>query len=82
MGSLKSALLFVLQSIVVGLAVAFLVVLVRPDLLPIVGGGTQGVSGYADHLLIRRSLSTRIPIIRTATDGGSRRPPGLVWHWF
>ena len=31
-------MLFVLQSIVVGLAVAFLVVLLRPDLLPAVGG--------------------------------------------
>jgi serine protease DegS len=48
LGSLKSALLFVLQSIVVGLAVAFLVVLVRPDLLPIVGDSRQGMSGYAD----------------------------------
>lgn len=49
MASLKSALLFVLQSIVVGLAVAFLVVLVRPDLLPVIGavGGGAPVS-YAD----------------------------------
>ena len=48
MGSLKSALLFVLQSIVVGLAVAFLVVLIRPDLLPGVGGGAPSVSSYSD----------------------------------
>jgi serine protease DegS len=34
---LKSALVFLLQSIVVGLAVAFLVVLLRPDLLPLLG---------------------------------------------
>ena len=33
---MKSALAFLIQSIVVGLAVAFLVVLVRPDLLPAV----------------------------------------------
>jgi serine peptidase DegS len=33
---LKSALVFILQSIVVGLAVAFVIVLVRPDLLPVV----------------------------------------------
>lgn len=47
MGGLKSALLFVLQSIVVGLAVAFLVVLIRPDLLP--GITTRvTVSSYAD----------------------------------
>ena len=34
---LKSALVFLLQSVVVGLAIAFLVVLIRPDLLPVVG---------------------------------------------
>lgn len=34
MAGLKSALVFLLQSIVAGLAVAFIVVLVRPDLLP------------------------------------------------
>ena len=35
--------MFVLQSIVVGLAAAFLVVLFRPDLLPTIGGN----SGFA-----------------------------------
>lgn len=45
----KSALLFVLQSIVVGLAVAFVVVLVRPDLLPTIGAGRNAApSSYAD----------------------------------
>lgn len=34
MADLRSVLVFLLQSIVVGLAVAFLVVLVRPDLMP------------------------------------------------
>jgi serine peptidase DegS len=34
MAEVKSALLFLLQSVVVGLAVAFVVVLVRPELLP------------------------------------------------
>lgn len=49
MAGFKSALLFVLQSIVVGLAVAFLVVLVRPDLLPVVGiGGNFAPASYAD----------------------------------
>jgi serine peptidase DegS len=43
---LKSALIFVLQSIVVGLAVAFMVVFLRPDLMPGVGG--QGPASYAD----------------------------------
>ncbi len=37
MKNFNSALVFLLQSIVVGLAVAFLVVLVRPDLMPALG---------------------------------------------
>jgi S1-C subfamily serine protease len=45
---LKSALVFVLQSIVVGLAVAFLVVLVRPDLMPDLGNDRAGPASYAD----------------------------------
>ena len=49
MAGLKSALLFLLQSIVAGLAVAFVVVLIRPDLLPSVGA-PQGKppASYAD----------------------------------
>lgn len=53
MSGLKPALLFILQSIVVGLAVAFLVVLVRPDLLPNVGRSGGGVArSYADAVNI------------------------------
>ena len=48
MANLKSALVFVLQSIVVGLAVAFLVVLVRPDLMPGIAGSDAGPASYAD----------------------------------
>ena len=48
MANIKSALVFVLQSIVVGLAVAFLVVLVRPDLMPGVGRDQGGPASYAD----------------------------------
>ncbi len=44
---LKSALIFLLQSIIVGLAVAFVVVLVRPDLMPGIGGDDKPAS-YAD----------------------------------
>ena len=50
MVGLKSAALFVMQSIVVGLAVAFLVVLLRPDLLPTAGGGAP--ASYADAVEI------------------------------
>lgn len=49
MAGFKSALLFVLQSIVVGLAVAFLVVLARPDLLSGLGiRAASAPSSYAD----------------------------------
>ena len=49
MSRLKPALLFVLQSVVVGLAAAFLVVLFRPDLLPTIGGnGSFAPGSYAD----------------------------------
>jgi serine protease DegS len=45
----KPALLFILQSIVVGLAAAFLVVLFRPDLLPTIGGNSRyAPASYAD----------------------------------
>lgn len=47
MARLKSIFAFVLQSIVVGLALAFLVVLVRPDLMPGVAQHQQPAS-YAD----------------------------------
>ena len=53
MAGLKSATLFVLQSIVVGLAVAFLVVLIRPDLLPSIAGARGGApASYADAVEI------------------------------
>lgn len=45
----KSAILFLLQAVVVGLAVAFLVLLFRPELLPIVDRGTSGQrTSFAD----------------------------------
>lgn len=47
MANLKSILVFILQSIVVGLAVAFLVVLMRPDLMP--GADHRGeLASYAE----------------------------------
>ena len=49
MADLRSGLVFTLQSIVVGLAVAFVVVLVRPDLLPSIGPAQLGQpTSYAD----------------------------------
>ena len=51
MPSVKPALWFLLQSVVAGLAVAFVVVLLRPDLLPAVGTATDATrspASYAD----------------------------------
>ena len=48
MANLRSALVFFLQSIVVGLAVAFLVVLLRPDLMPGLAGAGNQPASFAD----------------------------------
>ncbi len=49
MAGLKSALIFMLQSVVVGLAVAFLVVLIRPQWLPVNDGiGSGPPASYAN----------------------------------
>ena len=48
MADFKSAFVFILQSIVVGLAVAFLVVLVRPDLMPGIRYSGDAPVSYAD----------------------------------
>lgn len=49
MAGLKSALIFLLQSVVVGLALAFLVVLVRPQWLPVVANKVPArPASYAD----------------------------------
>lgn len=53
MSGAKSALLFIMQSVVVGLAVAFLVVLFRPDLLPnIARNSSLAPASYADAVAI------------------------------
>jgi len=48
----KSAVVFLLQSIVVGLAVAFVVVLVRPDLMPGLANNDSSPASYADAVSI------------------------------
>jgi S1-C subfamily serine protease len=65
LAGLKSATLFVLQSIVVGLAVAFLIVLIRPDLLPtITGGRGSAPASYADAVEISAPAVANIYIKR------------------
>ena len=52
MAKFMSALVFLLQSIVVGLAVAFVVVLFRPDLMPGLGNNDSSPASYADAVSI------------------------------
>ena len=69
MAGLKSAFIFLLQSIVVGLAVAFVVVLVRPDLMPGVSGRSQPAS-FADAVDLSASSVANIYTKRLVQDGG------------
>jgi serine protease DegS len=66
---LKSALVFLLQSIVVGLAVAFLVVLVRPDLLPTIGNPPPAPPfSYADAVDISAPAVANVYTKRLVRD--------------
>ena len=51
-GKVKPTLIFLVQSVVVGLAVAFIVVLVRPELLPALGNAKHSTApaSYADAI--------------------------------
>lgn len=68
-------MLFVLQSIVVGLAVAFLVVLVRPDLLPAVGRDQGAPASYADAVEISAPAVASVRTTRLVeyTSSGDER---------
>ena len=70
MAGLKSALVFLLQSIVVGLAVAFVIVLVRPDLMPGVARSGQPAS-FADAVDLSSASVANIYTKRLVQDGGS-----------
>ncbi len=65
-------MLFVLQSIVVGLAVAFLVVLLRPDLLPVVGRDPGAPASYADAVELSAPAVASVRTTRLV----EYRPPG------
>jgi serine protease DegS len=70
--SLKSALVFLLQSVVVGLAVAFLVVLVRPGLLPVLGVQPAGQPfSYADAVDISAPAVANVYTKRLVRDSGA-----------
>lgn len=74
MTNLKSALIFLLQSIVVGLAVAFIVVLVRPDLMPGISAEKQPAS-YADAVDLSSASVANIytkRLVQDESSGGAR----------
>lgn len=65
----------IIRSIVVGLALAFIAVLIRPELLPAIRAGVPGASapGYADA--VRRSAPAVVNIYtRRSVADDSRRP--------
>ena len=72
MEKLRPVVIFLLQSIVVGLAAAFVVVLVRPQLLPALNGGGGSVSGapvsYADAVDIAAASVANVYTRRLVTD--------------
>ena len=81
MARLKPVLIFLVQSIVVGLAAAFVVVLVRPQLLPALPSGRTTISGqpasYADAVDISApsvaNVYTRRLVATSDASGGSGR---------
>lgn len=76
MARLKPALIFLLQSIVVGLAAAFVVVLLRPELLPALGNGTSPSEGapasYADAVDISGPSVANVYTRRLVRSNDSR----------
>ena len=70
MARLKSTLVFLLQSIVVGLAVAFVVVLLRPDLMPGVTERSEPAS-YADAVDLSSAAVANIYTKRLVQDSQS-----------
>ncbi len=78
MARLKPVLIFLIQSIVVGLAAAFVVVLVRPQLLPAIDSGRGAApsqpASYADAVDIAAPSVANIYTRRLVSDsGGSGR---------
>ncbi len=69
MANLRSALVFFLQSIVVGLAVAFLVVLLRPDLMPGIAGAGNQPASFADAVDRSAGSVANIYTKRLVQDG-------------
>lgn len=75
LSEMKSALLFVLQSVVVGLAIAFLVLLIRPELLPALGGGPSVQASFADAVDIGAPAVASIHTKRLREIAGTNGAP-------
>ena len=77
---LKPVLMFLVQSIVVGLAAAFLVVLMRPQLLPVLESGQAAVSGqpasYADAVDIAAPAVANVYTRRLVAAGDASAGSG------
>ena len=73
MARIRAVLIFLVQSIVVGLAAAFVIVLVRPQLMPTVSLGNGGASlppaSYADAVDIAAPSVANIYTRRLVSDG-------------
>jgi len=84
MARLKPVLIFLIQSVVVGLAAAFVVVLVRPQLLPAisVGGGPQSgqPSSYADAVDVAAPSVANVYSRRLISDTGQANGSGRFRH--
>lgn len=79
MARLKPILIFLLQSVVVGLAVAFLVVLARPQLLPLLDGANTGSGGglaasYADAVEVSAPAVANVYTRRLVHSGAALSP--------
>jgi serine peptidase DegS len=66
---LRSGLVFILQSIVVGLAVAFVVVLVRPDLLPAIRPAQYGQPASYAEAVDRSAPSVATVYVKRLVQG-------------
>ena len=75
MARLKPALIFLLQSVVVGLAAAFIVVLLRPELLPALGNNSgpngRAPASYADAVDISGPSVANVYTRRLVRSGES-----------
>ncbi len=73
MARLKPVLIFLIQSVIVGLAAAFVVVLFRPQLLPAIDAGRLGTNGqpasYADAVDIAAPSVANVYTRRLVADG-------------